>query len=294
MGRKLQKIKLVVLLSLLALSLLYLVGPPTWMLFSSVSRDSDLRVVPPYLIPPHPTLEHYRTIFQLPGYDVKELENNLSFRFFLRAIGNSLVIAGSTMVLCMLLGSVQAYSLSRFVRSRTRKWVMLGLLASRMLPLISVLIPIYIFLQLAGLLDTLTGLILAYTGLLMPFTVWILEGFYRSFPLDLEESAMIDGASAFGVFWRIVLPLSLNGLFATGAFVFISTWSDFIVGLLMTSTEHAFPISVIVARGLSTYREPDWGIINAAGLFAALIPAAIAFALRRVVMRGLFSGAMKG
>ena len=148
-----------------------------------------------------------------------------------------------------------------------------------MLPVISVLIPIYLVLLKAGLLDTLAGLILVYSGLLLPFAIWILEAFFRQFPRDLEEAATIDGAAPFVVFTRVVMPLSWNALFAAGAFVFITTWSDFIVGFIMTSTERAYPLSVVLARNMSVWREPDWGIMNAAGLFAAMIPVALAFLL---------------
>ncbi len=289
-----QRLKTAMLLMFVGISLCYLLGPPLWMIKSSISSDLELRKVPPNLFPPDPTFGHFRVILQLPGYDENVLRENIHFQFYRRATLNSLIISGSTMLIATLLGSIFAYWISRYVRARVRKWMLLGLLLSRMLPLISVLIPIYVMLLLTGMLDTLVGLIVVYSGLLLPFAIWILEGFYRHFPRDLEEAATIDGASPFTVYLRIVLPLSWNGLFATGAFVFISTWSDFIVGFIMTSTERAYPISVVIARNMSVWREPDWGILNAAGLFAALIPVAIAFALRGLVMRGRFAGAVKG
>jgi multiple sugar transport system permease protein len=264
------------------------------MVKSSISSDLELREVPPNLFPPRPTFEHFRVILQLPGYDEDVLRENIHFQFYRRATFNSFVISLSTMLIATLLGSVFAYWISRYVRANVRRFVLLALLLSRMLPLISVLIPIYVMLLLTGMLDTLVGLILVYSGLLLPFAIWILEGFYRHFPRDLEEAATIDGASPFGVFTRIVVPLSWNGFFATGAFVFISTWSDFIVGFIMTSTERAYPLSVVIARNMSVWREPDWGILNAAGLFAALVPVAMAFLLRGLVMRGRFAGAVKG
>jgi multiple sugar transport system permease protein len=163
-----------------------------------------------------------------------------------------------------------------------------------MIPVVSVLIPIYLTLQGLGLLNTLHGLILVYTGLLMPFVIWILEGFYRDFPVSLEEAAAIDGCTPLGVFVHVVLPLSRNGLFAVAAFVFISVWSDFVVGLVLTATETAWPYSVALAQALNPITEPSWGLLNSAGLIAALIPAVLAFILRGAVMRGMLSGATKG
>lgn len=171
---------------------------------------------------------------------------------------------------------------------------MLGLLLSRMLPAIAMLIPIYAFMLWMGMLDSLIGLTAVYSGLLLPFSIWILEGFYRHFPIELEEAAKIDGASPFRVFWSVVLPLSLNGLFAAGVFVFISIWSDFTVGLILTNTEHAFPLSVVIARSMTTFREPDWGVLNAAGVIAAAVPVMMAFLLRGLVARGRLAGALKG
>ena len=264
------------------------------MVRSSVVPDAELRRVPPRLLPETPTFRHFRVILQLPGYDEAALRENIHFKFYRRATGNSLVIATATMLVATLLGSVVAYSISRFLRPRARWWVLLGLLVSRMLPVVAVLIPIYLILLRAGLLDSLPGLVLVYSGLLLPFAIWILEAFFRSFPRDLEEAATIDGATPFVVFVRVVMPLSWNAVFAAGAFVFIATWSDFIVGFIMTSTERAYPLSVVIARNMTVWREPDWGILNAAGLFAALIPVVMAFLLRGLVARGRLAGAMKG
>jgi multiple sugar transport system permease protein len=282
------------LTALILLSLAYLLAPPTWMLISSVSPDRELRDRPPHWVPRSPTLEHYRTLFQLPGANAKVLDQNPQVRALPRSFLNSVTIAAGTVLLCLAFGSVAAYSLSRFLGRRLRQWVLLGLLTSRMIPVVSVLIPIYLALQALGLLNTLKGLILVYTGLLLPFVIWILEGFYRDFPRELEEAAAIDGCSPIGVFVRVVLPLSTNGLFAVAAFTFISVWSDFIVGLVLTSSESAWPLSVALAQALNPITEPSWGLLNSAGLLAALVPAVLAFVLRGAVMRGMLSGALKG
>jgi multiple sugar transport system permease protein len=191
-------------------------------------------------------------------------------------------------------GSISAYTLSRFVQRERQKTILLGLLATRMIPVVSILIPIYFALQRVALLDTLSGLILVYSGLLLPFVIWILEGYYRDFPLELEEAASIDGCSPLRAFTSIVLPLSRSGLFAAAAFVFISVWSDFIVGLTLTSSARAWPLSVALAQALNPISEPNWGLLNAEGLVAALVPAILAFMFRGAVMRGMLSGAVKG
>jgi multiple sugar transport system permease protein len=282
------------LAALVTLSLLYLLAPPSWMLMSSLSPDRELMVRPPRWIPSAPTAGHYRTLFQLPGSDRQALDRNPQVRAYPRSLLNSTIIALGTVALCLGFGSISAYALSRFVRRRVRRVLLLGLLATRMIPVVSILIPVYLGLQRLGLLNTLTGLVLAYAGLLLPFVIWILEGFYRGFPVELEEAAAIDGCTRLGTFARIVLPLSTNSLFAAGAFAFIATWSDFIVGLVLTTSEAAWPISVVLAQSLNPISEPSWGLLNSAGLVAALVPAVLAFLLRRTVMRGMLAGALKG
>jgi multiple sugar transport system permease protein len=286
--------KAAALMVLLILSLFYLLAPPAWMLISSLSSDLELHARPPHWIPREPTLDHYKTLLQLPGANPAELAENPQITAFPRSFLNSFVISASTVLICTVFGAVSAYSLARFVRRRIRKWILLGLLASRMVPIAAIIIPIYFALQAVGLLNTLTGLVIVYTGLLLPFVIWILEGYYRDFPRELEEAAALDGCSPVGTFFRVVLPLSKNGLFAAGAFVFISVWSDFIVGLTLTTSGEAWPLSVALAQALNPIAEPSWGLLNSAGLVAALVPAILAFVFRGAVMRGMLSGAVKG
>jgi len=293
-SRRLPLGKRVALWLLAFVSLFYLLAPPGWMLISSFSPLLELHSKPPHWIPQRPTIEHYETLFQTSGANALALKQNPQIRAFPRSFANSLVIALATTLICVSFGAISAYSLSRFVRRERQRWILLGLLATRMVPVVSILIPIYFALQRLGMLDTLTGLVVVYSGLLLPFVIWILEGYYRDFPLELEEAAAIDGCSPLGTFRRIVLPLSKNGLFAAAAFVFISVWSDFIVGLTLTSSAKAWPISVALAQALNPITEPDWGLLNAAGLIAALVPAILAFIFRRAVMRGMLSGAVKG
>ncbi|MHB8731489.1 MAG: carbohydrate ABC transporter permease [bacterium] len=279
---------------LIAISLVYLLGPLVWMAVSSVSPDRDLMTRPLRWIPVHPTSVHYRTLFQLPGASRSLLEANPQIHAFLRSVLNSFIIATATVVLSLGLGSISAYSISRFITAGQRSAVLFMLLATRMVPVIAVLIPIYMGMQAIGLLNTLQGLILVDTGLLVPFVIWIMEGFYRAFPIELEEAAVVDGCGPSRVFFQIVAPLSANALFASGVFVFIATWSDFIVGLVLTNTERAWPISVVLAQMLNPITQPSWGLLNGAALIAGLVPAALALVLRNTVTRGILAGALKG
>jgi multiple sugar transport system permease protein len=286
--------KKVALWGLSLIALFYLLAPPGWMLISSFSTADELHAKPPHWIPHRLTAEHYETLFQAPGANMQALQMNPQVRAFPRSFLNSLLVASATTAVCVAFGAISAYSLSRFVSKHRQRRILLGLLATRMLPVVSVLIPIYIGLQRLGMLNTLTALVIVYSGLLLPFVVWILESYYRDFPIVLEEAAAIDGCSPLRTFLSVVLPLSRNGLFAAAAFVFISVWSDFIVGLTLTSSEQAWTLSVALAQALNPITEPNWGLLNAAGLVAALVPAALAFVFRRAVIGGMLSGAIKG
>jgi multiple sugar transport system permease protein len=293
-ARRMSPGKLVALWVLVVISLFYLLAPPGWMLISSFSPTAELYSRPPHWIPHQPTIEHYETLFQTAGANAVSLSQNPQVHAFPRSFLNSVIIALATTLICVSFGAVSAYSLSRFVKRQRQRLILLGLLATRMIPVVSILIPIYVALQSIGLLNTLSGLIIVYSGLLLPFVIWILEGYYRDFPVELEEAAAIDGCSPLRTFVSIVLPLSRNGLFAAAAFVFISVWSDFIVGLTLTSSEKAWPISVALAQALNPISEPNWGLLNAEGLIAAVVPAILAFMFRGAVMRGMLSGALKG
>lgn len=293
-ARRISPVKQVVLWLLVAVSILYLLAPPAWMLVSSFSPLTELYSRPPHWIPHRPTLEHYATLFHTAGADAVALSQNPQVRAFPQSFLNSLIIALATTLICVSFGSVSAYSLSRFVRKERQQMILLGLLATRMIPVVAILIPIYFALQSFGLLNTLWGLIVVYSGLLLPFVIWILEGYYRDFPIEMEEAAAMDGCSPLRTFVSIVLPLSRNGLFAAAAFVFISVWSDFIVGLTLTSSVSSWPLSVALAQALNPISEPNWGLLNAWGLVAALVPAILAFLFRGAVMRGMLSGAVKG
>jgi ABC-type glycerol-3-phosphate transport system permease component len=173
--------KSIALYACLALALFYLLAPPVWMVFSSFSPDAELYTRPPHWIPAHPTLQHYATLFQLPDASAVTISRNPWVHTFPRSFLNSVVIAGASALLCVGFGSVTAYSLSRFVRPRTQRRLLLALLASRMVPVVSVIIPIYVSIQTVGMINTLPGLILVDSGLLIPFVIWILEGYFRSF-----------------------------------------------------------------------------------------------------------------
>jgi multiple sugar transport system permease protein len=184
------------------------------------------------------------------------------------------------------------YSLARF-QFPGRGLFGVFILVTQMLPGIAVIIPLFIWFKQFQLIDTYWALLIAYNAFAIPFSTWMLRGFFASIPRELEEAALIDGASLFGAFVRIIVPLSLPGLLATGIFAFILSWHEFLFAVTFTNSADIRTLTVGIAamRGKDVI---DWGLLNA-GVVITTIPVAVLFAfVQRYLVQGLTAGAVKG
>lgn len=263
------------------LLLAFLVAPFLWLFISSVAPLADLIQRPLHWIPPHATLERYRTIFF--GADGRE------FRFALR---NSSLVAGIATSISLTAGMFGAYALSRFP-SRSRSGLLYLMLATYMTPPVAILLPIYLILGRLGLLNDVLGLALVYTSFLTPFLTWILKGFFDAIPEEMEEAAMIDGATRIGSMVRVILPLSLPGVITAVLFGVILAWDEFLYALIFTSSTAAKTLPVAISEFTSRHAV-DYGLMAAGGIVAALPPLVLAFALQRYLIAGLTAGGVKG
>ncbi len=259
-------------------------APPLWLLISSISSAAELLSVPVHWIPREPTLERYRQVIFATGSD--------SAAVFRRSILNSLIVSTSVTAICVVLGSLAAYSFARMPFARHGRLVYV-LLVAYMLPPIILVIPLYRIIGTPGLTDTKFGLILIYTSLIMPFAVWILRGFFQTIPAELEAAAMIDGASRMGAFVRIILPLAVPGLVATALFCFLMAWEEFLIALIFTSTGASKTVPVAIAEFKGRH-SIDFGMMATGGIIAAIPPVIIAMIFQRYLISGLSSGAVKG
>lgn len=167
------------------------------------------------------------------------------------------------------------------------------ILITQMIPAIATIIPLFLWFQSLGLLDTYWALIIAYNAFAIPFCTWLLRGFFMGIPVELEEASMLDGAGQVGTFVRIILPLSSPGLLATAIFSFILAWQEFLFAVTFTTSANLRTLTVGVAamRGRDIV---DWGLLNA-GVVVTTVPLAILFAfIQRYLVQGLTSGAVKG
>ena len=204
-------------------------------------------------------LDHYRALF--------------AHRDFWTPIRNSLIVAGATTVLAVTLGAVCAYALAR-LRFRGKRLMLAFVLAVSMFPQISIVSPLYLLLRELGLLNTYPGLVLPYLTFAMPLTIWLLVGFFRQLPAELEEAALMDGAGRWRTLSEIILPLSWPGLATTAILTFLYSWNEFLFALSFTLGPERYTVPVAITLFRGQYQVP-WGQILAAAVVATAPVAAM-------------------
>ncbi len=266
--------------ALFAFAIVYTVFPVLWLFVNSFKTRLDMFAMPPIWIVDNPTLYNYVQTF---------VE-----REFLTYMFNSLVVALLTTLLSLAIGTIAGYALARFrYPANTKFHVSFWILSTRMMPPIVTILPLYVFFGFLDLLNTKTALVISYTGFNLPFVVWMMRSYFAEIPAELEESAMVDGDTRLGAFWRVILPLARPGLAATAIFCFILSWNELLFALIITETTSANTLPIGIAGRITQYKV-EWGEISASG-FAACVPIIIiAFIVQRHLVRGLSFGAVKG
>lgn len=213
-------------------------------------------------------------------------------QWFPRAFWNSSLVAMSVTFLTLVLAALMAYSVARlkFVGSGVYVY---GLLATRMVPIVVLLVPLYITLRRLHLLNSVWGVVITEVGFLLPYAVWMLMGYFASLPSELEDAARIDGCTRLGSFVRIVLPLSAPGLAAAAVITFMISWHELVIPLIIAPRQETMTIPVLLANLVTDYRIL-YTLMNAISLIGLLPTALLTMLLQRYVVRGLIAGAMKG
>jgi len=263
---------------------LVILAPFAWMVVASISPQRMLITTPLRWIPDHLYLDRYTEIFRGSAGGT-----GAAFR---AALVNSTVVASGTVAVAMLVGILGAYAFAR-LRFRFRRSVLALFLLTYMLPQISLLIPLYLILNVLGLLDTRVGLILVDCSLVIPFVLWILSNYFLTIPVELEEAARIDGTSRLGALFRVILPAARPGIFAAIMFAFLLAWDEFMYALIFTSSTAAKTVPVVISEFAGRYTT-DFGLVAAGGILAALPPIVVAIAFQRYVVSGMAAGGVKG
>jgi ABC-type glycerol-3-phosphate transport system permease component len=209
-----------------------------------------------------------------------------------RAFLNSTFVATTVTVLVVGFGALSAYSIARLRVSWTRGFLYMSL-ATRLVPIMTLMVPLYVTLRSYGLLNTLTGIIVTEVGFLLPYAIWILTGFFAALPRELEESARVDGCSRLQAFWYVLVPVATPGLASCAVIMFILSWNELIIPLVISTRPEAMTMPVILA-GLVGDRFVFFTLMMALCLIALIPSVLLAVLLRRYVVQGLTAGALKG
>ncbi len=276
---KKQKIKSTIVTCILVLFVVIMVGfPLLWMIISSFKPGTELFNVPPRIFPKSFSLEWYKQAFS---------NENVIHYFF-----NSLKIAGIVMIVDMVIGTLTAYSVTRFSYKGSRL-LRMSILAAYCIPPIMLMIPLYKIMATLHLTGSHVGVIIGHLTITLPFSVWLLISFFRKLPREIDEAAMIDGASEWQVFLRIDFPLCISGVLSTGIMAFIMSWNEFLLSSVLINKEAMKTLTVGISNYISS-THIDWGIIMALGTITT-IPVVILFgAVQKYFVEGMTAGAVKG
>jgi len=242
-----------------------------------------------------PTDEIYASAFSwVPhGFTLEHFSNAWKAAPFAHYYLNSCIVACGTTVLTLLIASMAAFALCR-LSFPGRRFLLLGVLAPTMVPFQVLLIPYFILLTALGLVNSILGLIVAYLAIFLPFSIFILAGFMRHLPREVEESARVDGCSWFGIWWRTCVPMSRPALAAVGIYTFVESWKEFFVALVLTTGQTARTVPVGLALFRTDAPGVSWGEIMASAVTSSLPAVLVFLLLQRHFISGLTQGAVKG
>lgn len=271
-------IVLVAVYALLALAVTVILFPVFWMASSSLKPQSELFARNMTMLPVRWTLENFINVWEGTAFPT----------YF----WNSFKVSALSTACSVIISMYAAYAIAR-IKFAGSYVVSLLLLVTQMFPHILLVIPLFVIIQKLGLFNTHTALVIAYTSFSIPFTVWMLRGFFEAIPAELEEAAVIDGATMLGTFHRIILPLAGPGIAAVTMFGFIRGWNEFLFALVLLQNHDLFTLPI----GLASFQEEytfRWDLILAGASIITLPVLFFFLVMQRFIVQGLLGGAVKG
>lgn len=261
--------------------------PIVWMVSSSFKMPKDILTMPPKWIF-EPTLDNYRAVLfgqrNIAGATFPEVKD------FPRYLLNSTIISLSSTLVALFVGTPAAYTISRF-NFRGKKQLAFYILEARMAPPLAVLIPFYILFSSLHLLDKYPSLMIVYSILNLPFVIWMMRGFFKEIPEELEDAARVDGCDRYGAFFRIALPLTAPGLAATAIFCLLLSWNEFLFALVLSG--NVIKTAPVGLYNFISFHEVIWGALFAAGTIVIIPVLIFTLLVQRNLVRGLTMGAVK-
>ncbi len=265
------------------LVLAFTVAPILWMLITSLSIHRNIISVPLRFIPPEVTFQRYLDVLANP-------QNEIAHAFKI-AMVNSLIVAGASTAVSLVLGSLASYAFAR-LRFAFRTGILYLILFTYMVPSVVVVMPLYLLLSRLHMLNSKPTLVLLYLTLSLPFVIWVMQSYFGSLSRTYEESASIEGANRLQVLWHIYLPMARPGIIATAILSFLIAWDEFFFALVFTSTLAAKTIPVAIAE-FSGKHYVDYEMIAMGGVIASLPPVLIAIVFQKYIVMGMTSGGIK-
>ncbi|MDP8974524.1 MAG: carbohydrate ABC transporter permease [Actinomycetota bacterium] len=262
----------------LLLFVLLTILPLLWVFKMSIITAAELQASPPTILPQDPTTESYTTIFNDAG--------------FLRSVLNSVIVAGTTTIICLFLGSIAAYAIAR-LRFRFKGPFLTLILAIAFFPPVAIIGPLFSQFSEIGIVNTYAAMIIPDVVFALPLTVWLLVAFFRELPFDLEEAAKVDGATTIQAFRKVIVPLSAPGVFTTAILTFIFAWNEFIFANTFAFDDSTRPVTVSIPSFAGVFTV-NYGAQAAAAVVVTIPLVILVLIFQRKIVSGLTAGAVKG
>jgi ABC-type glycerol-3-phosphate transport system permease component len=271
--------KKIIIYFFLVLTMAFFLFPFYWIVMTSIQPKDQLYAPTPNFIPKNVNLENYRNILGAGKVNIAI------------ALKNSLIVAVSVTVVCIVFGNFAAYAFAR-LRFRGANILFVALIFAQMLPPVALLIPFYLLFKQVGLTNTLQGLVIMQTSWLLPIVTWILYSYFKTIPKDLEDSARIDGASKVGALIRIIVPVSLPGIVSSGVICFVFSMGEFMGAMALVNVTRFHTLPLALAQFVTKY-SIQYGNITASAVLTIIFPVAFVLIFQRYIIRGLTAGAVK-
>jgi len=252
--------------------------PIYWLLVTSVKPSAEIFATPPTLFPKQVTWEHYLNVFR---------SSNIPTYFL-----NSIIITAASVAVVLIIASFAAFAMSRY-EFKGKIGYFVFILFAQVMPLTTLIVPLYIVWGKLEMLNTYTSIIFTYCAILLPMAIWLLTGYFKGIPKDIDEAAKIDGCSSLGILLRMVLPLARSGLVAVGLTICITVWQEIMISMTFVSEDSMRTLPA----GINTFITRSgiqWGPLNASGIIATLPVLVIFILFQKALVKGLTAGSTKG
>jgi multiple sugar transport system permease protein len=256
--------------------LIFALAPFVWMLLTSVKPNQDLSLFP---------VRYWPSVFTLAHFDMLLQRTSFAHNWF-----NSLLIATGAVIVGLSVSIPAAYAFSRF-KFKGRNFFLTGFLVINMFPIVLLIIPLFVLMRHLGLIDTFIGVIIGHSTFSIPFSIWMLVSYFNAIPQDLDEAAMIDGASRLQTIRLVVLPLITPGVVTTAIYVFITSWNEYLFAMML-SGDKVRPVTVALQLFIGEFTV-QWGLLTAGGALIALPVTLLFLFIQERLVGGLTAGAVK-